>query len=58
MKYIVYRTGRCGRIPTTQKYTRKGYVYDIFTEACESQWGDVVESVKIYDANGKLVVEA
>jgi len=58
MKYLVCRSGRCGRIPTVTTYTRKGDLYEIFAEACEPQWYDIATGVKIFDSNGKLVAEA
>lgn len=57
MKYVVFRRGCVGRIPTVQTYTRKGELWDIFSEACENSDLDVAVSVKIWTADGKLVVD-
>jgi len=57
MKYVVFRRGCVGRIPTVQSYTRKGELWDIFAEACETQSCDVAVSVKIWTADGKFVVD-
>jgi len=58
MKYLVYRRSLLCGIPAVQTYTRKGEIWDIFAEACESQLGDISVGVKIWTIDGKIVAEA
>lgn len=58
MKYLVYRRSLFCGIPAVQTYARKGEIWDIFAEACESQLDDVAVRVQIWTIDGKLVAEA